>query len=164
MSKGEYVQIPLRGIKSENKFTLVDIEDLDKISKYKWHISKGYAQSSVNIKGNRVTIKLHRIITKPNKNEEIDHINHNKLDNRKENLRVCTRKQNTRNTLKRKNCSSKYKGVTWKTHTEKWRSRLFNNKNISLGCFEDEKDAARAYNEKAKELFGEFAHLNEISD
>ena len=103
---------------------------------------------------------MHREIMKPSKVEVIDHINHNKLDNTKENLRCCTKQQNEMNKVKRSNTSSKFKGVT---KINKWMASItFNNKTINLGYFNTEKEAAKIYNVKAKELFGEFAYLNEV--
>jgi len=94
-----------------------------------------------------------------------DHINHNTLDNRKNELRVCTQSQNNMNSRKRKNCTSIYKGVCWKKQFMRWDSYIMvNQKQIYIGRFKSEKMAALAYNKKAKELFGEFAYLNNIQD
>lgn len=100
--------------------------------------------------------------------KEIDHINRIKTDNRIQNLRECTRNQNHMNLNKQKTncgkgCSSKYKGVSWNKNAKKWSSIIKTNyKSIYLGYFDLEKDAAEAYNRKAIELFGKFAHVNEV--
>lgn len=91
----------------------------------------------------------------------VDHINNNSLDNRISNLRLISKKQNSYNTRPNKNSSSKYKGVAWDKPNSKWRSQIvFNGKKNHLGYFLDEMEAAKAYDKKAKELFGEFAYLN----
>jgi hypothetical protein len=104
---------------------------------------------------------MHRVILNAPKGLMVDHINHDTLDNRKENLRIVTNQQNTFN-QKLKNHSSKYKGVTWNSNSEKWCARIRHNKPIYLGLFKDEKEAGMAYNEGAKKYFGEFALLNDI--
>jgi len=92
----------------------------------------------------------------------VDHINGNGLDNRKANLRLATRRQNQFN--RRQRCDavlSKYKGVTFRKKTNKWLVRIgYCGRRINLGLFDNETDAAKAYDEAAKELFGEFAALN----
>lgn len=90
-----------------------------------------------------------------------NHINHNTLDNRRTNLRLCTKQQNAFNKLSRANSSSKYKGVYWNSTKNKWQcSIIHNGKIIYLGRFNCEKEAAKIYDVKAKELFGEFALFN----
>ena len=93
----------------------------------------------------------------------IDHINHDKLDNRIINLRPCTAQENCRNRKAHKNSTSKYKGVCWAGHANKWLAQIyFNERQISIGVFEDEEKAALAYNSSAKEYFGDFAYVNTI--
>ena len=89
-----------------------------------------------------------------------DHINHNGLDNRKANLRLCTPQQNAcnRRPLER---TSKYKGVSWDQYISRWRADIeHNGRHICIGCFDYEQDAAIAYDDYAIDLFGEFAWLN----
>lgn len=95
---------------------------------------------------------------------EIDHINGDSLDNRRENLRFCTRAQNQCNLRKRSSAtSSKHKGVSKDRRRGKWEAQIrLGGKKKHLGYFEQEIDAARAYNAAARELFGEFARLNNI--
>ena len=91
----------------------------------------------------------------------IDHINHNGLDNRRENLRICTNAENNRHRRKPKNNTSGYKGVCWDKSKKKWRARIEkDNKNIHIGYYNILEEAARAYDAKAKELFGKYAQLN----
>jgi hypothetical protein len=90
-----------------------------------------------------------------------DHINHNTLDNRRCNLRLCTAAQNARNRLPGDNCTSSYKGVFWKKEKKKWCAKIrYNGEHIHLGYFDYEQDAAIAYDDMAIELFGPFACLN----
>ena len=143
-------------------YTIIDIEDYDKAKNIKWSIGgRGYVTHG---RRNGINFKLHRIVlglSKSNKNP--DHINGNPLDNRKSNLRICTQHQNTCNNKIPKNNTSGYKGVTWDKSRKKWAALIkFNYKSIHLGRFEDKLKAVLAYNEKAKELFGEYARLNLI--
>lgn len=90
-----------------------------------------------------------------------DHKNHNGLDNRKSNLQLCTIAQNQYNKAAKKGCSSRYKGVMFRSDCKRWRVKIgFNYKRIHLGNFPDQIKAASAYDDKAMELFGEFAYLN----
>jgi HNH endonuclease len=93
---------------------------------------------------------------------EIDHINGDCLDNRRENLRKATRSQNMANQPKIGGTwSSHYKGVTWFKQRQKWRAQIkIEGRNHHLGLFINEDDAAKAYDEAAFQAFGEFAHLN----
>ena len=88
---------------------------------------------------------------------------HKTLDNRRSNLRLCTRAQNQANKLKKPGCSSTFKGVSWNKAAKKWQASIrVSQKLIALGLFNDEVLAARSYNVAAVEHFGEFALLNEI--
>jgi hypothetical protein len=158
-------RIPL----TQGKLALVDPEDYDELSKYKWYAVQSprgfYAARSVGTNRHGIgqkTVRMHQVILKSPEGKFIDHINHNGLDNRKSNLRFCTIQQNVWNMRKQLgNCTSKYKGVTWRKDIGKWQARIVcNRKVISIGFFDDEKAAAMAYDKKAKELFGEFAAPN----
>ncbi len=150
---------------TQGQFALVDDEDFEELSKYKWSVQKNrntfYAIAKTYISGKRITILMHRIITNFPKGIDTDHRNHNGLDNRKANLRPCTKAQNQQNCLKQKNCSSRYKGVYWHKNRKKWQTQIVvNHKNLYFGSYIDEIKAAKIYDKKAKELFGEFANLN----
>lgn len=139
---------------------IIDKEDFEKVSKYKWRLNNsGYASRNSNNK----TLYLHRILINASTEMQVDHINRNKLDNRKSNLRSCTASQNRCNNEKKKNTTSVYRGVCWDKDRFKWVAQIsVKHKTIYLGSFLKEKDAALAYNEKAKQIFGEFALINEI--
>lgn len=149
----------------KNKRILVDDDDYEWLSKFKWNIGgNGYVYTSPS---KYAFILMHRLILNlSNKKKSIvDHINGNPLDNRKSNLRECHRSgENLANRRKQKGLySSKYKGVSWGKSRQKWISSIgFKNKSISLGRFDKEIDAAKAYNAAARKYFGQFALLNKI--
>ena len=104
---------------------------------------------------------MHRQIMIAPEGFVVDHIDGNSLNNRKTNLRICTQAQNIHNSRPRRNRSSKYKGVFWDKVNKKWSTNIRKgDKRIYLGGFDDEIEAAIAYDRKAAELFGEFAYLN----
>lgn len=155
MSK--YIQL------NKNKKAIVDDEDFAKLNQYRWYvISKGnylYVRKSDYHKGVRKVTYLHHLILPPKKGYEIDHINHNALDNRRCNLRYCTKSQNQQNMRVRKNCLSKHKGVTWDRARQKYKASIYAyGQNHNIGRFDDENIAAIAYKNKAIELFGDYAY------
>lgn len=149
---------------TQNKYALVDNEDYGFLNKFSWRYnsSEGYARTNfaVNI-GKRKDVGMHRLVINPFTEYQIDHINGNKLDNRKQNLRVCTQKENIFNRKPLHNKSSKYKGVGFYKRTKQWQARItINGKLIHLGMFSTEKEAALVYNKAAKKFFGKHAWLN----
>jgi hypothetical protein len=157
-------KIKLYGKDGKRKYALIDDEDYFIVSLFRWHINLGYAKTGIYINGKNRTLIMHRLIMSAKKEQKIDHINRNRLDNRKCNLRFCTYSQNYMNQDSHKNSSSKYKGVYWHKRDKRWRAVIGKNyKQITLGNFESEIEAAKAYNVKALELFGEFARLNIIN-
>jgi len=116
-------------------------------------------------KNYRVHILLYKTFIKDydTKEYDIDHINGIRSDNSLSNLRLATRQQNSFNKGKHKKATSKYKGVYWNKQMKKWKVQIgYNGKRFFLGYYKDEKKAAKIYNKKATELFGEFARLNII--
>lgn len=107
---------------------------------------------------------LHRIITNAPDSLVVDHINRNHLDNRRENLRICTNSQNLMNSSKHKDSSSGFKGVCrCRSKTHPWRAYIVvDYKQKHLGNFKTAEEAARAYNEAAQELHGIYANLNTL--
>jgi hypothetical protein len=144
---------------TNNNFAIVDDNDYNFLIKYKWHsyqdpLSKiWYAKRSFHGK----TIRMHNQIMNA---KNIDHKNHNGLDNRKDNLRKCTRSQNKKNNHGYKNNTSGFKGVYLDknvTTQHKWRAIIrVNNKNISLGYYDTPEKASEIFNNKSKEIYGEF--------
>lgn len=163
---------------TQGRVAIVDDEDYKQVSQYKWCTSKQpngrfYAIRNISYKetnGKHKMESMHEfILGKPLPGFEIDHKNRNGLDNKRSNLRICTRSFNNANSLKRKqeNRGSKYKGVKLMKdeRRKKWFARLqINGKVINLGYFYKEMEAAQAYNEAAKMYFGKFARVNEIKE
>lgn len=155
--------------------TLVDDDDYDLLMQWKWFKHEGgYACRSYyprNESGKRlfVGIKMHRIITKCPPNLQVDHINGDGLDNRKENLRVCTQHQNSLNKRKSnpETSYSIYKGVTFRKDRKerRWNAQITrNNKRKHLGYFNTEIEAALAYNAAALKFEQEFTRINDLTD
>jgi hypothetical protein len=132
-----------------------------------WCISNGYCVRSNTASRKTITIKLHRLIAAlyfgidAIKDKEIDHINGNKIDNRKCNLRICSHSENCRNRAKYISNTSGFKGVTWFKRDSNWRVRITVNGDEKLvGYFDDKLEAAREYDKASKYYHKEFAHLN----
>ena len=150
--------------------TLVDDDDYEKFKFLRWYASyddrgDGFiaAHNVTNSDGSRKTLYLHREVMGLVKGEEVDHINRNTLDNRKENLRRCTHAQNMMNRRVYKNNKSGYKGVSWHEKKKKFGAAIkANKKKYFLGYFDTAKDAAIAYNEGSKRLHGDFGSPNKI--
>jgi hypothetical protein len=143
---------------TQNKFALVDDEDYEKLNQYSWYAEKGrYTYYAARTDKLKKKIRIHRFIMNPTSNLQIDHINGNGLDNRKENLRICTHQQNQYNKKLSKNNSSGIKGVHWDKSRNKWRAKIkINNKEKYLGRFKDRIEAKEVYTKFAKQYFGEF--------
>jgi hypothetical protein len=159
-------KIYLRGERGKGLYTLVDDEDFEYLNQFKWFISKcGYAMRTFKDGKKNRSMRMHRILMHNPKGKVVDHINHNTLDNCKENLRVCSSYQNQWNMQKTNNkTTSKYKGVYFNKNIRKYHAQItINNKKQHLGFFETEEEAGLAYNKKAKELFGEFAVFNKVA-
>jgi hypothetical protein len=150
------------------KFALVDDEDFEYLNQWKWYYdSSGYACRRFYYKDKKSRIiGMHRVIMGDPKGKLIDHINMNGLDNRKSNLRICGKRENSINGSIKSNNTSGYKGVHKNNRgSYPWRVNLkANGKQVFAGYFYDVKEAAKAYNEKALELYGEYARLNIIED
>jgi hypothetical protein len=159
-------QIPLGGKDGVGKFALVDDEDYERISKYNWFIQYGYAITNIRKNGKQITIRMHREVLGllPEDKNVPDHIDFNRLNNQKNNLRIATRKENSRyNFGRRVKKTSKYKGVIWSKKDGLWAGVItVDNKNVWCGLHSTQREAAIAYNEAAVKHFGEFAYLNEI--
>jgi hypothetical protein len=144
----------------------IDKQGYKLYKKYKWTVTKSRSLFYLMRGGGYNKESFHREVLKLNKNRmlEVDHINHDSLDNRLINLRVGTKQLNMANQRPQKiKKSSKFKGVNWSKEKEKWRARLkFNQKEIHLGYFINEIEAAKAYNVRATALFGSWAYLNEV--
>ena len=141
---------------------LIDLDDVDKVKNIKWHRSELQRSTYYCLSNDSEWKRIHRLIMGvTDKNTIVDHINHNGLDNRKSNLRVCTSGKNICNCLTPKNNKSGHKGVYWSKEREKWCAQIsVNNKTKSLGRYDTIEEAIEAREKAAKEYYGEFANEN----
>lgn len=144
--------------------TKVSDADVGTLSRYSWCFDGRYAYRRETQNGKCKKIYLHRqIMGFPRRGMDVDHINGDKLDNRRENLRVVSRSANELNKPKMQGKTSKYKGVHWHKHTSKWKVETKRNgEKYYIGVFDCEKEAAAAYNRKILELHGNIARLNKL--
>lgn len=159
----------MKQIKLHNgESAIVDDEDYDRLSVWNWtgserpwgtyayrHGRREYASRGKVER--RTGFYMHRVIMGAKSGQIVDHINGNTLDNRRANLRFVTAKQNTLNRKMDRDNKSGYRGVGWHIRGHKWRSRVAG---YHLGLFDDPVEAAKAYDAKALEMFGDFAKLN----
>lgn len=137
---------------------IIDVEDIDKIKNHKWK-ARNNRNTNYYCDSNSAG-QLHRFILNLNKDnlEIVDHINGNTLDNRKENLRLCTNQENIRNCKVPKNNKSGHKGVYWCESRNKWSAQItIDNKTIALGRFDNIEDAIKCRNEASLKHYGEFS-------
>lgn len=151
--------------------TLVDDSDYERLNQFNWYYHDrrkdggGYVvrrQWNFDTKEARM-VTMHREILGCPEGQHVDHKNGNTLDNRKSNLRICTRSQNQMNRPAQRNNTSGFKGVWAIKGTDKWQAMItVDRKRTYLGVFKDKLEAAKAYNKMAKKLHGKFAKLNKI--
>lgn len=140
----------------ETARALIDLDDVNKIKNYKWcldHYSYVCSQSCS---------RMHRLIMDCPEDMVIDHINHNPLDNRKSNLRICTQHENMMNNSKRNDNTSGVIGVSFNRRRNKWVAQImYNKKHIHLGCFNTKEEAAEARRQAEIKYFGEYRNKDE---
>lgn len=158
-------RIPL----SNNQFALVSDEDYERVAQFNWSYDRnGYACRMVQVhrengKRTRRKVMMHRFILNAPKGTEVDHANHDGLDNRRENIRTVTHAQNRHNARPRMNSSSQYKGVSYHKRDGNWRASIaVNGVKREIGTFRTEHAAAIAYNAAARAAWGEFAYQNPV--
>lgn len=145
---------------------IIDLDDVDVLSESKWCVNK-YKTKSSNYYAiyaiGRKGIMMHRFITNAPKGFVVDHINHNTLDNRKSNLRVCTHLENRKNNKEYENNTSGHVGVCWYYYrgVNKWKSHIkVDSTLIHLGYYDTYEDACKARKEAEEKYFGEFNYSN----
>jgi len=148
--------------------TLIDTSDLERVMEFvnTWYACFVKDTNSHYVRGQLTTNKkpskiyLHRWLMNPPKNLKVDHINHDTLDNRRSNLRVCTNAENMRNATIRSNNTSGVTGVSWVIPISKWVARIRVNKiDIQIGCFKDFEDAVTARKRAEEQYFGEYRFM-----
>lgn len=147
---------------TKGQFAMVDNADFDWLSQFKWYAQKwrnGYYAARVD---NGTIRRMHQVIMNPAAGLEPDHRDHNGLNNQRYNLRNVTHAQNTQNRRPKRNGSSSYRGVSWNKESKNWQVHIrpTGQKIKILGRFASETDAARAYDARAIEEYGEYAYLN----
>lgn len=141
---------------------IIDVVDIERVAKHSWCLDRAgnrldYAMTRIN---NR-SVRLHRYISSPPDGLHVDHVNGNGLDNRRENLRLCSHRENLRNQRPQEGTVSGFKGVTVNKGSRRWRAKIvIDDREVLIGTFNDAESAARAYDAAALEMHGEFAHLN----
>jgi hypothetical protein len=151
----------------QGKYAIVDVDDYERLAKYKWSVHYdgntyyAFRHSSRASGKKRQRLWMHHEIIDIPEGLVCDHINHNGLNNRRANVRPATVSQNNCNTRKRGQTTSRYRGVSQAARPNKWRGQIrVNGRLIHLGVFDDEVDAAKAYDTAARKYHGEFAVLN----
>lgn len=159
-------RIELRRRGTPSLWAIIDVEDLKKVRSHQWNplVRKRatYAYAKVAAPdGRRVTLYLHRFLMEAGPGTEIDHVDHDGLNNRRSNLRFATRGGNLGNTRKLRGGTSQYKGVCWVISRRRWKAAIqVNGRTIHLGRYATELEAALAYDAAALAAWGEFACLN----
>ena len=148
---------------TRGKFAIVDTTDYETLAQYHWHAVGNERDGFYAARWlpGRKLLLMHREIMAPPKGMVVDHIDGNRANNRRINLRICTLAENNRNAAPSRNSTSRFKGVHWDKKSGRWVAAIYHNgRQMYLGSFDDEIEAAKAYDRKAREFFGEFARLN----
>jgi hypothetical protein len=166
----DYAEIVLHS-KGVFYYCKIDIDDIDKFKRFHWCLSvDGYAYTQLTNEETKkqFNVKLHRMLMKNQLTEEkpfVDHINRDRLDNRKINLQICNRSENNHNITRQKNNLSGCTGVGWCKVMNKWRSRIYiSGKEIRLGYFDNIEDAVNARLEAEKKYLGKIVAIHSMDE
>lgn len=154
---------------TQGKIAIVDDEDFDDLSKFKWHALRqrdgSFCACRMSGRPKRQRVYMHRqILCVVDRQFFVDHKNHNPLDNRRSNIRIATPAQNRHNSRPNNvKKTSKFLGVSWSKEHKSFRVALsINGKQQIIARSADEVEAAKLYNEAARKHYGEFAYINKI--
>lgn len=154
-------QIALNGKYGQGRFMLCDDGDFDLLAAHRWVAQEGRSTFYGYAKDGGCTLIAHRLLLSPPDHITVDHINGNGLDNRRENLRLCTPSENLCNQKSTEGSTSQFLGVWKRASAPSWRAGITKNGDKrKLGSYRSEKDAARAYDYWAEKLHGRYANLN----
>lgn len=166
------VRIPLfaRDNRTVRGWTIIDAEDYPRVARHLWRYNPkpqsatGHAERRYMAHGRLQIVALHRFLLDAPDDQEVDHINGDGLDNRKQNLRLVSHARNMMNRRLPKNNKSGYKGVRWCPGKKKWRAEIsYGGKQYHLGYFCDPLDAATVYNEASLRFHGEYGRPNVVA-
>ena len=145
-------------------FAIVDNEDYEELNSFCWYLdTHGYAFRNGKKGESQSHFSMHRQITKPEKIYDVDHINRDRLDNRKKNLRICERSLNIHNSNLKKNSKSGAKGVTYYSQGNTWRARMrYKGKDVLCRYVKTKEEAKQLYLEASKKLVKELTLAKEI--
>lgn len=155
------VAIPL----TQGKVAIVDEADAEMVSRYRWcYLNVGYAARHERIDGKDRTILMHRFLLGASPEQLVDHINGNGLDNRRVNIRLCSKADNQRNQRRNSKNTTGYKGVSFDKARGKYSASIgVNGEQITLGRFPTAEEASLAYEEAARRYHGEFAYVHSVN-
>ena len=156
------INIPL----THGRFALIDDEDYKKASKWRWRVIQNRYVEGRRLTNQKENIRLHRLILDAPKDMDVDHIDYDGFNNQKSNLRLCTTAQNIqRQRPQTRSKTSRHRGVFWDKSRNRWTAKVRKcGKDILIGRFKTEIEAVKIWNEKAKELFGEYAYINILTN
>ena len=131
---------------TQGKYTIVDNEDFEYLNQFNWHFDGFYAGRNIRVNNNKTRIRMHREVAKTPKGYVTDHLNGDKLDNRKGNLKICTQSENQKRMKKFTTNKTGVSGVHWDKSRQKFlASKCFNGKRTNIGRFDSLIKAKKAY-------------------